>query len=86
MIKRWQSNCRCCRCPSARSKPSGDLDEEDSDDDDLDEDVEIGNVVIDHSNRWDCNNFYLKLLDVSMKHQIKIDKDHPIRKLRDGCG
>ena len=74
------TNC-CCRCPSARSKPNGDLDEEDSDDDDLDEDVRIGNNgVIAFGNRWDCNNFYLKLLDVGMKHQIKIDEDHPFVK------
>ena len=73
MIKWWQSI-----CPSARSKPNGDLDEEDSDDDDLDEDVKIGNGVIDFSNR--CNNFYLKLFNVGMKHQIKIDEDHPFVK------
>ena len=75
MIKWWQSI-----CPSARSKPNGDLDEEDSDDDDLDEVVEIGNCVIYFSNRWDYNKFYLKLLDVGMKHQIKIDEDNPIIK------
>ena len=76
MLKWWQSI-----CPSARSKPCGDLDDEDSGDDDGDEEiVEIGNLVINHSNRWDCNNFYLKLLDVGMKHQIKIDEDHPIKK------
>ena len=79
MLKWWQSIC-CCRCPSARSKPCGDLDDEDSGDDDGDEHVDIGNGVIDFSNRWDCNNFYLKLLDVGMKHQIKIDEDHPIKK------
>ena len=46
----------------------------------IDEHVKIGNGVIDFSNRWDYNNFYLKLLDVGMKHQIKIDENHPNRK------
>ena len=45
MLKCWQSIC-CCRCPSARSKPCGDLDDEDNGDDDGDEHVDIGNGVI----------------------------------------
>ena len=60
MIKWWQSI-----CPSARSKPIGDLDEEDSDDDDLDEDVEIGNGVIDLT--WSSSMSAWKTRSRSMK-------------------